>query len=77
MKPLIRFCMETGEPVSPKWERLPGLAQRLTTYTARRAVFNFFDRKLKQRSERLEAAEKKERLRQERLARFAGGGSAK
>ncbi|QFG02885.1 glycosyltransferase [Tepidiforma bonchosmolovskayae] len=77
MKPLIRFCMETGEPVSPKWERLPGLAQRLTAYTARRAVFNFFDRKLKQRSERLEAAEKKERLRQERLARFAGGGSVK
>jgi hypothetical protein len=77
MQPLVRFCREEGEPVSAKWERVPGLAQRLAVYTARRAVFNHYDRALRRRSERREAAEKKERLRQERLARAGAGSAAK
>ena len=57
MKPLIRFCSETGSTISPKWERLPGLAQRIATYVGRRTVFNVYDRQLKRASERREAAE--------------------
>src|SRR5690606_12001055 len=59
MKPLIRFCNETGPAVAPKWERTPGLAQRIAAYVGRRAVFNLFDRELKRASEREEAAERR------------------
>ncbi|MGE5595338.1 MAG: glycosyltransferase family 4 protein [Hyphomicrobiales bacterium] len=38
MRPLIEFCRDP-RPVAPKWERLPGLFQRLVTYTGRRAIF--------------------------------------
>lgn len=75
LKPLVRFCTEVGTPVAAKWERAPGLAQRLAAYTARRAVFNHFDARLKRAAERRQAAEKKEQLRRERLARFSGGGA--
>ena len=49
MKPLIRFCSETGTTLSPKWERIPGLSQRIGSYIGRRAVFNFHDRKRERR----------------------------
>jgi len=49
MKPLIRFCSETGATLSPKWERIPGLSQRIGSYIGRRAVFNFHDRKRERR----------------------------
>jgi len=38
LQPLIEFC-RAPEPVAPKWERIPGLFQRLVTYSARRAIF--------------------------------------
>lgn len=43
--PLIEFCKEPGPPVAPKWERVPGLAQRITSYMARRAVFQYLDKR--------------------------------
>lgn len=57
LKPLVRFCSEPGPPVSAKWERMPGLAQRLATYTARRGVFNLYDRRLQREYRRQLAAE--------------------
>lgn len=62
MKPLIRFCSETGPLAAPKWERFPGLVQRVGMYVGRRAVFNYFDRELKRASERKEAAERRAQL---------------
>jgi glycosyltransferase involved in cell wall biosynthesis len=59
MKPLIRFCSETGALAAPKLERFPGLVQRIGMYVGRRAVFNFFDRELKRASERKESAERR------------------
>ena len=73
MKPLIRFCSETGATVSAKWERVPGLTQRIATYVARRAVFNVYDRRLKRASERREAAERRAEL-AARAATAAEGG---
>ena len=68
MKPLIRFCSEPGATISPKWERVPGLAQRITSYMARRTVFNVYDRQLKRASERKEAAERRAKLAAERAS---------
>lgn len=65
MKPLIRFCSETGPAVAPKWERAPGLVQRIGSYVGRRAVFNVYDRQLKRASERKEAAERRAQLARE------------
>ena len=60
MKPLIRFCSESAaETVSPKWERVPGLLQRIGAYVGRRQVFNVYDERLKRASERREAAERR------------------
>jgi glycosyltransferase involved in cell wall biosynthesis len=59
MKPLMRFCAEPAGPLSPKWERLPGLTQRIFSYVGRRTVFNVYDRQLKRASERKEAAERR------------------
>jgi len=41
LKPLIEFCSDDRPPLAPKWERMPGLAQRVLSYTARRAIFQF------------------------------------
>lgn len=40
-KPLIDFCSRDHGPVAPKWERMPGLVQRVGAYAARRAVFQW------------------------------------
>lgn len=40
LRPLVEFC-RNPEPLAPKWERLPGLAQRIATYAGRRAVFQW------------------------------------
>jgi len=52
MKPLIRFCAEPAGPLSPKWERIPGLLQRIGSYVVRRGVFNVYDRQMKRADER-------------------------
>jgi hypothetical protein len=65
MKPLIRFCSEKGATLSPKWERVPGLIQRIATYVARRAIFNVYDKRLQKEHDRAEQAE----LREERAKR--------
>jgi len=65
MKPLIRYCSEPGQSVSPKWERVPGLLQRIAVYTGRRAVFNVYDNREKRRAGDLEM---KEQQRQGALA---------
>jgi hypothetical protein len=62
MEPLIRFCSEPASPLSPKWERMPGLVLRIAGYMGRRTVYNLFDRQLKRRSERKEAAERRAAL---------------
>ena len=60
MSPLIRFCSEAAnELVSPKWERVPGLVQRIGAYVGRRQVFNVYDNRLKRASERAESAERR------------------
>jgi glycosyltransferase involved in cell wall biosynthesis len=38
LRPLVDFC-RNPEPVATKWERAPGLAQRIATYLGRRALF--------------------------------------
>ncbi len=38
---LIAFCRDERPPVAPKWERFPGLVQRVGAYAARRAVFQW------------------------------------
>lgn len=40
MRPLIEFCREP-RPVAPKWERIPGLLQRVAVYVGRRAAFQY------------------------------------
>ena len=62
MKPLIDFCSQPEASLSPKWERIPGLTQRISTYVGRRTVFNLYDRGLKRRHEREEAAERRASL---------------
>ncbi|MCE7927852.1 MAG: glycosyltransferase [Chloroflexi bacterium CFX7] len=39
LKGLIDFCKDDRPPVAPKWERFPGLVQRVATYGARRTIF--------------------------------------
>jgi glycosyltransferase involved in cell wall biosynthesis len=41
LKGLIDFCKDDRPPVAPKWERLPGLVQRVAAYGGRRAVFQW------------------------------------
>jgi glycosyltransferase involved in cell wall biosynthesis len=41
LRPLIDFCGDDCSPVAPKWERLPELVQRVFTYLARRAIFQY------------------------------------
>ncbi|MEO9255927.1 MAG: glycosyltransferase [Tepidiformaceae bacterium] len=36
---LIDFCNDERPPIAPKWERFPGLVQRVATYVTRRAIF--------------------------------------
>jgi glycosyltransferase involved in cell wall biosynthesis len=43
MKPLIDFCADTRPPVAPKWERFPGLVQRVASYVLRRGIFQWID----------------------------------
>lgn len=62
MKPLVDFCSQPEASLSPKWERIPGLTQRISTYVGRRTVFNLYDRGLKRRHEREEAAERRASL---------------
>ena len=38
---LIAFCEDERPPVAAKWERFPGLLQRVGAYAARRAVFQW------------------------------------
>lgn len=52
LKPLIDFCKDDRPPVASKWERLPGLAQRIAIYAGRRAVFQFIDRRDLRRAQR-------------------------
>ena len=52
LKPLIDFCKETRAPLSPKWERLPGLVYRAGAYVIRRGVSDFLDRRELRRLER-------------------------
>ncbi|MEO8541552.1 MAG: glycosyltransferase [bacterium] len=59
MRPLTRYCADETPSVSTKWERIPGLAYRIGAYVARRFVFNVYDRGLKRRHEREEAAERR------------------
>jgi len=40
LRPLVNFCLDP-EPVAPKWERMPGLFQRVASYAARRSVFQW------------------------------------
>lgn len=40
LRPLIDFCRDP-KPVAKKWERIPGLAQRLAVYAGRRAHFQW------------------------------------
>jgi hypothetical protein len=44
------------------------LVYRIAAYVGRRAVFNFYDRKLKRASERKEAAERRQAMSNERRA---------
>jgi glycosyltransferase involved in cell wall biosynthesis len=68
MHSLVRYCSEPLPSVSTKWERIPGLVYRIAAYVGRRAVFNFYDRKLKRASERKEAAERRQAMSNERRA---------
>ncbi len=43
LKPLIEFCRDDRPPVAAKWERMPGLAQRLFSYVMRRGIFQWVD----------------------------------
>ncbi len=43
MKPLIDFCKQPDPLASPKWERVPGLVQRLGIYALRRTIFGAAD----------------------------------
>ncbi len=43
-RPLIAFCRGDWAPVSPKWERFPGLVQRTAAYLARREVYRWATR---------------------------------
>jgi hypothetical protein len=45
LQPLIEFCRDTRPPVAAKWERMPGLAQRLFSYVIRRGIFQWIDRR--------------------------------
>ena len=72
MKPLIRFCSETGATLSPKWERIPGLIQRITTYVARRAIFNVYDKRLKEEHDRREKREEREKRKEESTSTSPG-----
>lgn len=54
LKGLIDFCSSGRAPVASKWERLPGLLQRIVTYTVRRGIFQTMDNRDKRRAGRLE-----------------------
>lgn len=41
LKGLVDFCNDERPPVAPKWERFPGLVQRVISYAARRFVFQW------------------------------------
>jgi glycosyltransferase involved in cell wall biosynthesis len=43
LEPLIRFCEDRRPPLSPKWERFPGLVQRVLAYALRRGIFQWID----------------------------------
>jgi glycosyltransferase involved in cell wall biosynthesis len=43
MKPLIDFCMDSRPLVASKWERVPGLVQRVASYVLRRGIFQWID----------------------------------
>jgi glycosyltransferase involved in cell wall biosynthesis len=43
MRPLIDFCRDPRPPLAAKWERLPGLAQRIASYVLRRGIFQWID----------------------------------
>jgi glycosyltransferase involved in cell wall biosynthesis len=43
MRPLIEFCMDHRAPVAAKWERMPGLVQRVASYVLRRGIYQWID----------------------------------
>lgn len=45
MKPLIDFCRDDRPPLAGKWERVPGLVQRIGSYMLRRGIFQWIDRR--------------------------------
>lgn len=67
LRPLIDFCSDTGAVVASKWDRMPGLLQRLAIYIERRAVFQF----LEQREWRKIARSERERLAAENAVQSA------
>ncbi len=60
MAPLIRFCSDTRPPVAPKWERFPGLVQRVFTYVVRRGIFQVLDNRDKRKDRQRDRREKRE-----------------
>ncbi|MBE0611130.1 MAG: hypothetical protein IH609_17235, partial [Dehalococcoidia bacterium] len=64
-------------PIAPKWERFPGLVQRVFTYVLRRAVFQVLDNRDKRKDRERDRREKAaERARAARQALTAEGGEA-
>jgi len=69
MAPLVRFCADERPPVSPKWERFPGLVQRVFTYVFRRGVFQVLDnrdKRIDRERDRREKAAERERAAREK-----------
>jgi len=72
LRGLIDFCRDERPAVAPKWERMPGLFQRVAAYTGRRAVFQFIDNRDRQRAGALEMkAEERAGILAEAAARAA------
>jgi len=68
MEPLIRFCSDERPPVAPKWERFPGLVQRVFTYVIRRGIFQVLDnrdKRIDRERDRREKAAERERAARE------------
>ncbi|MEX1102655.1 MAG: glycosyltransferase, partial [Dehalococcoidia bacterium] len=45
MQPLIDYCRDDRKSLAPKWERIPGLVQRVASYVLRRAIYQWIDRR--------------------------------
>jgi glycosyltransferase involved in cell wall biosynthesis len=71
MKPLIDFCRDERPPVAPKWERFPGLVQRVGAYVGRRAVFQVLNRRDEKRAAAIEMKENERIMKAKKQARKA------